>query len=187
VAVLRSAVELLLARSPAVAGKLQLHFVGKLSAAEQAVLAPLAGAGIVRLWGHQPRARALGFQQRADVLLLVTVPDQASIVTGKLFEYLAARKPILALTRGTEAARIVRESNAGVVVAPDDQEAIARALERCVATGGELPTHRDEEQVAAFSRSRQMAALAARLTSPDGPVRARPASRPGGAPSGTGS
>ena len=187
VAVLRSAVELLLERSPATAERLRIQFVGQLSAAEQEVLGPLAERGIACLWGHQPRARALGFQAKADVLLLITVPDQASIVTGKLFEYLAARKPILALTRGTEAGRIVRDTGAGLVVAPDDPEPIARALEQCIATGGKLPIRRDDEQVAAFSRSRQMASLAERLTAKGGPVRPRPPSRPAGAPSGTSS
>jgi glycosyltransferase involved in cell wall biosynthesis len=160
---LRAAVRTIQARSPEAARRLRIHFMGELSDAERESLAPLAEAGLVRFWGQEPRARALALQRKADVLLLVTAPDQASVATGKLFEYLAAGKPILALTRGTEAERIVRETGAGVVVPPDDPERIAQALEALLS--GTIPgaPRRDEARIAAFARPEQMAALARRL------------------------
>lgn len=160
---LSTALHMLVERSPKMAQKLQLHFVGQLSQAEQNCLAPLIEQGIVKVWGHQPRAKALGFQRNADVLLLITAPDKASIATGKLFEYLAANKPILALTRGTEAARIVNETGAGVVVPPDDPEKIADAIEALIRHDGVLFGGRNEESIDVFSRGRQMAVLASML------------------------
>lgn len=160
---LSSALHILLERSPKIARNLQLHFVGQLSQAEQSCLAPLVEQGVVKLWGHQPRAKALGFQRKSDVLLLITAPDKASIATGKLFEYLAANKPILALTRGTEAARIVSETGAGVVVPPDEPEEIAEAIEAIIRHGGRFLGGRHEKYIASFSRCRQMAALASML------------------------
>src|SRR3954453_17403578 len=50
----------------------------------------------------------------------------------KLFEYLAAGPPILALAAGTEAGRIVAEAG-GEAVAADDPQAIVGALLRLVA------------------------------------------------------
>jgi len=54
----------------------------------------------------------------------------AMISTGKLFEYLGARKPILAsVPEEGEIAQVVRASGNGVVTPPDDVESIATALE----------------------------------------------------------
>lgn len=160
---LSTSLQVLLDRSPEMGMKFKLHFVGQLSQAEQNCLTPWVKQGVVKLWGHQSRARALGFQRKADVLLLITAPDKASIATGKLFEYLAANKPILALTRGTEAENIVRKTGTGIVVPPDEPEAIAKAIETIISNGGGLWGMRHEESIAGFSRDRQMAVLAALL------------------------
>ena len=58
----------------------------------------------------------------------------SSEASGKVFEYLAAGRPIVALAEGNEAERIVRETHTGVTVPPDDVDTIAAALRR-VATG----------------------------------------------------
>jgi len=90
----------------------------------------------VRRVGHLPRAAALALQRQADVLLLLT-SRKTSAATGKVVEYLAAGKPILALAEGNEAARIVAETGTGLTVPPDDVDAIARALREAV--DGALP------------------------------------------------
>ncbi|MCP2501620.1 MAG: hypothetical protein NCA08_08675 [Deltaproteobacteria bacterium] len=163
VAALSTALRMLLERSPEMARKIQLHFVGQLTRADKSYLAPLVEQGIVKIWGHKPRAMALGFQRKADILLLITAPDKPSIATGKLFEYLAANRSILALTRGTEAARIVKETGAGVVVSPDRPEEIAEAIGVIIRHDGVLFQGRNEESIAMFSRNRQMEVLASML------------------------
>jgi glycosyltransferase involved in cell wall biosynthesis len=75
------------------------------------------------------RAEVVALQRSADLLLLITSADSQQ-ATGKLFEYLAAGKPILALADGNEAERLVRETGTGVVVPPGDVDAIADALRR---------------------------------------------------------
>jgi hypothetical protein len=52
------------------------------------------------------------------------------VATGKLFEYLAAQRPILVLGEQTEAARIVAETRTGVATSATDPDAIAAALRR---------------------------------------------------------
>jgi hypothetical protein len=49
-------------------------------------------------------------------------------VPGKVYEYLAIGRPILALTEEGETAELVRMSGLGVVVAPYDEEAIEAAV-----------------------------------------------------------
>jgi glycosyltransferase involved in cell wall biosynthesis len=160
---LSTAVHMLLARSPSTDQKFEIHFIGQLSRSEKSCLAPLVKRGVVKLWGNVSRAKALEFQRSADVLLLITAPDKASIATGKLFEYLLANKPILALTRGSEAARIVSETGAGLVIQPDKPNEIAEALENIIRHGGRIKCERKQESIMNFSRDKQMAVLASKL------------------------
>lgn len=117
--------------SPDVASRLQLVLAGSSDPRLQELLHGVDGA-IVRYVGELPREQALALQRRGDALLLLTSPDHVSHATGKIFEYLAAGRPIIALARGNEAARIVDETGTGLTVAPDDVDGIVRALTAAV-------------------------------------------------------
>jgi glycosyltransferase involved in cell wall biosynthesis len=112
-----------------------LRFVvaGRLTATERNLIDRSGVAEAVVHLGVLDRADALALQRSADALLLLTSRN-SSEATGKIFEYLGAKRPILALAEGNEAARIVRETNTGISVPPDDVNAIAAAL-RQVASG----------------------------------------------------
>jgi glycosyltransferase involved in cell wall biosynthesis len=84
--------------------------------------------------GSLPRDQALALQRAADALLLLASPQRTQLLNFKLFEYLAAGRPILALAAGTEAGRVVEETGGGAVPA-DDVAAIVGALRRLVAGG----------------------------------------------------
>ena len=101
--------------------------------ADEPLLAVLRQRGVAVTLGVVPRAQAIALQRRAAVLVLLT-SEEVSQTTGKLYEYVAAGRPIVALAAENEAARIVRETNTGVIVPPDDVDAIAAAL-RSAATG----------------------------------------------------
>ena len=86
------------------------------------------------------------------------------MATGKVFEYLAAKKPILALADGSEAGRIVARTQSGIVVSMRDQAAIEAALKRLLACPRrEWAAMRDENAIAAYSRGAQMKRFAALL------------------------
>ena len=81
---------------------------------------------------YAPRRKSLELQRDSEVLLLL-IPDAGGrgkgVLSGKVFEYLAAERPILALVPPDGAAAdLIRNANAGVVVAPDDVDGIAAAL-----------------------------------------------------------
>lgn len=59
-------------------------------------------SGIIRLLGCISRSEALQLQRTAAVNILLTwsSPQYSGILTGKLYEYLAARRPILILING---------------------------------------------------------------------------------------
>ena len=88
-------------------------------------------AGVVHLAGSQERSAALAFQQRAHVLLLVDHPRpwSATNVPSKLYEYMAAERPVLALAGPGMVEQLVRELNLGIFAPADDPAAIGAALE----------------------------------------------------------
>ncbi len=120
---------------PGTARRLQLLVAGQSDHDERGLL-DQAGLGdtVVHL-GYIPRAQALGLQRAATALVLLT-SDASGEATGKLYEYLAAGRPIIALAKRNEAARIITETATGVVVDPHDVNAIAAALR--AARDGEL-------------------------------------------------
>lgn len=119
-----------------VGGRLRLVLAGRLDTDEERLIAAPGLRGLVRHVGSLGRFEAVALQRRADALVLVTSPN-AGEATGKLFEYLRSGRPVIALADGNEAARIIRETGAGVALAPGDGEGIADALR--AAERGELP------------------------------------------------
>lgn len=115
--------------------RIKLVHAGVLKPEDRALIESTGVSDLFEHLGQLHRADALALQRSADALVLITSRN-SSEATGKLFEYLAAGKPILALAAGNEAERIVRETNTGVAVSPDDVHAIADALRR--AASGEL-------------------------------------------------
>jgi glycosyltransferase involved in cell wall biosynthesis len=86
----------------------------------------------LELIAYAPRRRSLELQRDSDVLLLL-IPDAGGrgkgVLSGKVFEYLAAERPILAVVPPEGAAAdLIRKTGAGVVVAPDDVEGMTAAL-----------------------------------------------------------
>lgn len=115
----------------------RLVHAGRLTTLERQVIEQCGAGEFFEHLGTVDRRSALALQRSADALLLVT-SNAASEATGKLFEYLGAGRPILALADGNEAARIVKETGTGITVSPDDVGAIAAAIRQLV-------THRAED------------------------------------------
>lgn len=82
---------------------------------------------------YVPRRRSLELQRDSEALFRL-IPEASGrgrgVVSGKVFEYLAAERPILAaVPPDGAAAELIRETGAGVVAPPDDARAIREALE----------------------------------------------------------
>jgi glycosyltransferase involved in cell wall biosynthesis len=124
-------------RLRAAGADVELLFAGPVSAGERAAIEG-RGEG-ARALGSLPRPQALALQRTAGTLLLITGDHQASIATGKLYEYFAAGRPILVLGERSEAARLVREAGAGLATSASDPEQIAAALQELIARGDQRP------------------------------------------------
>jgi glycosyltransferase involved in cell wall biosynthesis len=86
----------------------------------------------LELIDYAPRRRSLELQRDSEALLLL-IPDAGGrgkgVLSGKVFEYLAAERPILGVVPPDgAAAALIREAGAGVVVAPDDVDGMVAAL-----------------------------------------------------------
>jgi hypothetical protein len=80
---------------------------------------------------YEPHQKVLARMLGADALLLTLGAEasEASIVPGKTYEYLAARRPIFAVVPPEgEAGRLVNSLGAGRVTPPDEPEQISGAM-----------------------------------------------------------
>ena len=108
------------------------RFVGDFRSVDREWVQELDLGDRLELLDYLPHRQALELQRdsEANLLLLPEAAGRGKVVpSGKIFEYLAAERPILAAvpTDGA-AAKLVRETGAGVVVAPDDEKGIREAL-----------------------------------------------------------
>jgi glycosyltransferase involved in cell wall biosynthesis len=109
------------------------RFVGGLRSTDSEFAAELGLRDRVEEISHVPRSSALELQRDSEALLLL-LPDAGgrgrTVPSGKIFEYLAAERPILAaVPPDGVAAELVRQAEAGVVVAPDDVAGLTAAIE----------------------------------------------------------
>ncbi len=113
--------------------------------------------------GYVSHAEAIRAVMESDINL-IALPVGGGVsyhVPGKLFEYLAAGRPILAVAPRGETARIIESAGAGIVLSDggvdDLSKGLAGAIRGLAGTGGRRP---DEGVVAGFERRRLAERLA---------------------------
>lgn len=111
--------------------ELELVFVGRFGDEVRDMFRRPGLRGTVREVGHLPHAESVRYTLGADALLLVVddVKGSEGIVPGKVFEYIGARRPVLAITPEGDVADLIRRTRAGIVVDRNDVAGMARALE----------------------------------------------------------
>ena len=109
-----------------------VRFVGDFRPGDREFMDSLGLGDRVELIDYVPRRESLALQRNSDALLLL-IPDAGGrgrgVLSGKVFEYLAAERPILAaVPPDGAAAQLIRDTGAGVVAAADDVPALRDAL-----------------------------------------------------------
>lgn len=164
VAPLVSAVEQLSAREPSLVARLELVFAGRRTAAQELLLRRLKHLPC-RLVEHPylDHEAAMQLVRSADGLcvLLADLPGAGRVVPAKLFEYLAARRPILAIAPRGEQWDLLEEQPAAGRFEPTNVNGIADWL------AGQLSQQRrgpvPESDLSRYDRRTQAGALAAIL------------------------
>ena len=116
---------------PNVKVSLHVRFVGSVYGMDLNAMVTHYGLNaMVEQVGYVSHRESIAYLLGADLLLLL-IPEDAGegMVTGKLFEYLASGKPILAVAPKGEAERFVIKYGRGIVV-PHDANRIAAQLLR---------------------------------------------------------
>jgi glycosyltransferase involved in cell wall biosynthesis len=142
--------------------RIETRFIGRISDSERALLD--ARKSLVKLPGFMPQQQALHQMEETDFLLLTMTNDIS--LPGKLFEYLATGKPILAVTpRGSEVERILTETGGGWWAEPDDRAGIQAMLRRALdAVRSETELSRsDRAAIRRYERPRLAAEYARRI------------------------
>ena len=85
--------------NPSFKKDLQLKFVGAVSEDVKKSLVEYGLLEACKFLGYVSHSEAIALQRQSQILLLVEMdrPETRAIIPGKLFEYLAAKRPILAL------------------------------------------------------------------------------------------
>jgi glycosyltransferase involved in cell wall biosynthesis len=109
-----------------------VRFVGDFRPADREWAEGLGLGDRLELIPYVARRRSLELQRDSEALLLL-IPEAGGrgkgVLSGKVFEYLAAERPILAVVPPDgAAANLIREAGAGIVVAPDDVAGMSGAL-----------------------------------------------------------
>lgn len=118
---------------PTARTRLRVCFVGTYYEQHVRLVEELGLTDVVEFVGMVSHHEATQYQLMADLLLLIVGngPGSHVVFTGKLFEYLGARRPILALAPlDGPAARLIAETATGYTVDSEDTVGIGRQLEQ---------------------------------------------------------
>lgn len=132
----------------------------------QDVKASAYEAGVTADWVlYSSHDEAIRHMQQADLLLLSTEPQESAAghVTGKVYEYLATGRPILAVgTPDGDADLLLQSTSGGHLFARDDVEGIAAFLMKqwLAWKEGKPLTGASRRAIAPYSRERQAEKLA---------------------------
>jgi glycosyltransferase involved in cell wall biosynthesis len=126
---LLSALERILQKHPELQNVIRIRFIGRVDA--HFLEAFKRFGTIIQYIPYVPHSESIRMLLDSTALLLIIddAPANQSIITGKLYEYIGAKRPILALAPEGEAAQLIRQLNIGAVVHPNDASSIQKALE----------------------------------------------------------
>ncbi len=150
---------------PELASKISVKFLGGLDPESRKLLKALKLDGTVEFLGFLPHDRAMKYMVESDILLLFEYSVDSSrqptrVIPSKIFEYMGAERPVLALAIEGDTANIIRKYNLGTVVNPYDSEKICHAIEDCVVRFDSGRMESPPPAPKAFSRKEQSMELA---------------------------
>jgi glycosyltransferase involved in cell wall biosynthesis len=119
-------------RSPCLKTKLRVSFVGQKSFSTRTRLEAFRHREVVSAIDQVPHDEAIRIMRSARMLLILNDQRLTRYLPGKIYEYLAARRPILVFGQGGEVETLVRHLKAGTVVPAGDRDALRAVLDDMV-------------------------------------------------------
>lgn len=142
--------------------RLSLQFAGPLDSAVRETIASYRNRTDISYLGTLPRAEAYRLQASSDYCLLIedSVASMRGVLTGKVFEYIGMRKPIIAfgVAPDSELAEILRGSGLAAFCGGDVGELVA-FLENLLQGNAKIETSPNEARINSFGREHISRAL----------------------------
>jgi len=115
------ALRLLLDETPSIQRDIEVVFAGRWETRDDKIVHDLGLKNVIKFVGYVAHQEGICLLSNSDVLLLIIASTAVNVYSGKIFEYLAIKKPILALVppEGV-AAVLIKKTRTGVVVNPED-------------------------------------------------------------------
>jgi len=113
------------------AAHFQLKLIGKIS---QEILDSIANYNLMDYCnnlGYVSHIEAIQHQRKSQVLLLIEIdsPETRSIIPGKLFEYMASERPIVAIgPKDSDFAEIITSTNTGIFFTYNEKERLKKTI-----------------------------------------------------------
>lgn len=137
--------------------RLRVTFIGRRSLTADAAIRGFAYPEILEVVDHVGKREAIRRMQESDMLLLLAAPNMERSLPGKLFDYLASRRPVLIFGSPGESSALIDRLGAGELCPPGSAEALGDAMVR--QHDRDLSLH--EETVHAWLQGHRRDALAA--------------------------
>jgi glycosyltransferase involved in cell wall biosynthesis len=115
---------------PDIASNIELHFVGFLRKENQKLIRKLSLQSFVKDHGYVNHDESIAKLKSADVLWFMVGRRRNidAILPGKVYEYIGAKKPILACVPDGAAKMAVEETGAGFICSPDNIDEIKNTI-----------------------------------------------------------
>jgi hypothetical protein len=115
---------------------------------------------LIRIMGHVDRNKALEAQKNADVLLLLEDSSEVSrgVLTGKIFEYMVAGRPILCIgsRKDFEIGQMLEKTGTGVLISQNEFHVLPSLLQETIEGKGVFSFYNPKlDEILAYSRERQ--------------------------------
>lgn len=150
-------------KNPTLKAKVRLRFIGHV---DQSIFDSLDQLGLTDNYekiGYVPHAKVFDYLMSSDVLLLIGIPHDKGVLTGKLFEYLYTQKPILSIgPKGGDIEKILDQSQAGSCVDFEEKRLFQQVFLNLFDNTTHTSTSKNPSNISAFSRknlTRQLATL----------------------------
>jgi hypothetical protein len=147
-------------------GELTLQFYGDWDKRYQESVEELCLSDFVETHDFVPHEEIIPILKGSDIVVHVggKDPQNELSVPSKIWDYIGARTPILAVVDPSfRVARLIEENRLGIAVHPDDTDGIAKSIERILS--GDFEYMPDETVFDEFSRAHKMDVLAEILDS----------------------
>jgi glycosyltransferase involved in cell wall biosynthesis len=118
-------------QTPEARNNIEAYFIGTIDKSQEKLISKYKLNDVVRVLGYVSHSECIGYLLKSDILWMMINRTHRSDLhsTGKLYEYLGSRKPILACVPEGVARNSLKDYGAVKICEPDDVNCISKSIE----------------------------------------------------------